>query len=113
MLIEVFDSAFKSLVDPASELTKLAGGFMFTEGPIWDRSKQCLYFSDIPANTMFAYSKTDGVTVKRKPSDNCNGNTIDHVRDYLQNRVDDRWTARTSNHHKQLSLACQDRGRHR
>ena len=78
MLIEVFDSAFKALVDPASELAKLAGGFMFTEGPIWDRSRHCLYFSDIPANTLYAYSNTDGLIVKRSPSDNCNGNTIDH-----------------------------------
>jgi len=78
MLTEAYDSAFKTLVDPAAGLTNLAGGFMFTEGPVWDRSKQCLYFSDIPANTIYCYSQASGISVLRKPSNNANGNTIDH-----------------------------------
>jgi gluconolactonase len=83
MLIDVFDSTFKALVDPASELTKLAGGFMFTEGPVWDRIRECLYFSDIPANMMYRYTAAEGITAKRNPSNNCNGMTIDPQRRLL------------------------------
>jgi gluconolactonase len=76
-MIEVFEPELKALLDPAAELTRLATGFQFTEGPIWDRSKNCLYFSDIPANTMYRYSKATEVEVQRKPSNNSNGMTID------------------------------------
>ena len=79
MLIDIFDNSVKALIDPASELTKVASGFIFTEGPIWDRSCQMLHFSDIPANTMYSWSAATGVTVKRKPSNNTNGNTLDHA----------------------------------
>jgi gluconolactonase len=52
MKIEKYDAALDDLISPSAELELLANGFQFTEGPIWDEQRQCLYFSDIPANTM-------------------------------------------------------------
>ena len=77
MTIEIFEHVAETLVDPTSELKKLADGFQFTEGPVWDYANQRLYFSDIPANTMYRYSENKGVEVYRKPSNFSNGLTID------------------------------------
>jgi gluconolactonase len=77
MTIQVFEPEMQKLIDPAAEATCLANGFMFTEGPVWDRRQGCVYFSDIPANTLYRYSKADGVSIKRKPSNNSNGMTLD------------------------------------
>lgn len=77
MIIEKFDAALDDLISPSVELEQLATGFRFTEGPIWDRGKQCLYFSDIPANTMYRYSQQSGVQVYRQPSNFSNGLTLD------------------------------------
>ncbi|NLF01815.1 MAG: SMP-30/gluconolactonase/LRE family protein [Anaerolineales bacterium] len=70
----------KSLIEPGDpEL--LATDFQFTEGPVW-HPQGCLLFSDIPANRIYRWSPTDGVTVWREPSANANGLTLDG-----QNRV--------------------------
>ena len=55
MNVEVFKPEMKNLIEPAAELERLAQGFIFTEGPVWDYANRCLYFSDIPANTMYRY----------------------------------------------------------
>jgi gluconolactonase len=77
MKIEKHDDALDDLISESAELEKLASGFQFTEGPIWDKAKKCLYFSDIPANTMYRFSHETGVQVYRKPSNFSNGLTLD------------------------------------
>lgn len=72
----IFDPLFKELIDPKSEFELLAKGFIFTEGPVWHSEEKCLYFSDIPANTIFKYSDEHGVTIYRKPSQYSNGLTL-------------------------------------
>lgn len=62
------DPALDRLVAPDAVLEKIAGGFEFTEGPIWMRDNT-LVFSDIPANTIYRYSPPDGrITEFLKPS---------------------------------------------
>jgi gluconolactonase len=71
---------FAKCVDTASaKLTKLAGGMKFIEGPVWvpDGGDGYLVFSDIPANELKKWSKADGLTTFRQPSDMVNGNTLD------------------------------------
>ncbi len=58
-----------------SDLQKLAGGFQFTEGPMW-HPDGFLIFSDIPGDTIFAL-KEGKAEVYRKPSGNSNGLTFD------------------------------------
>jgi len=67
-----------SLIVPEdSELEKLATGFQFTEGPVWNASEGSLLFSDIPANRIYRWSEDEGVTIFREPSGNSNGLTYD------------------------------------
>jgi gluconolactonase len=55
------------------ELEKLADGFLFTEGPLWDRRGQRLLFSDIPGNRIVQWSRAAGTAVFRAPSNMTNG----------------------------------------
>src|SRR5262245_45749292 len=48
MAVIVERDDFASLVDPGAELTLLASGYVFTEGPVWNVKEQALYYSDIP-----------------------------------------------------------------
>lgn len=60
--------ALKDLIDPTIGVELVADGFRFTEGPVWFREDGCLVFSDIPANTMYRWCPSTGVSVFRKPS---------------------------------------------
>ena len=41
---------FSDLIDLDAPVDRLAGGFTFTEGPIWHPRDQFLLFSDMPAD---------------------------------------------------------------
>lgn len=68
---------FDDIVPKGAKFEKVASGFVFTEGPVWNASKKCLYFSDIPSNIMRRWSKDKGIEVFREPSGKSNGLTID------------------------------------
>ena len=59
------------------KVERLATGFQFTEGPLWNSTGKFLLFSDIPANRIFRWSPEKGVDVFREPSGNSNGLTYD------------------------------------
>src|ERR1700754_2989879 len=65
--IQRLDPALDNLVPPGAEIEKLAGGFIFTEGPIWFRAGYLL-FSDIPANTIYKWNPNGEVNLFRMPS---------------------------------------------
>ena len=76
--IEVKDNAVRQLIPEGAVVEQLAGGFDFTEGPVWLGNQ--LLFSDIPRNRiirwkMLAYGPE--VTTFRTPSGNSNGLTFD------------------------------------
>lgn len=50
------DSALDVIVPPNPKIFKLAEGFKFTEGPVWDRNGGFLLFSDPNNNTIYKYS---------------------------------------------------------
>jgi len=75
--IEVFDPAFKDVLSEDSAVRPIAGGFQFTEGPVWIGEGQCLLFSDIPADTIFRWAEGQGHSIWRQPSRSANGNTVD------------------------------------
>lgn len=77
MVIEVYEAAAKDLVETTAEVEKLGDGFQFTEGPVWHVGEQCLYFSDIPANSQYRYSAAKGIERYRQPSHFSNGLTLD------------------------------------
>jgi gluconolactonase len=77
MSIEVNSPKLNELVDPDATVETLASGFTFTEGPIWNKAEQCLYFSDMPADIRRRWSEADGISEVRNPSNKCNGMTYD------------------------------------
>jgi len=60
------DPAFDALVPPNAQIEKLAGGFTFTEGPIW-RPSGALWFSDVIGNVVRQWSPDGRVTEVLKP----------------------------------------------
>lgn len=68
---------FAKIVPNGSELEKLATGFMFTEGPIWNAADGYLLFSDIPGNKIRKWTPAGGIEIFRKPSGKSNGLTLD------------------------------------
>lgn len=62
------DPAFDALVAPEALIEVVAEGHDWAEGPLWDRERECLLYSDVPRNTIYAWSETKGATVFLKPS---------------------------------------------
>ena len=60
--IERLDPALDSLVAPTAAIEKVAGGFKFTEGPLW-RPDGTLWFSDVPGNVVRSLTPDGKVTV--------------------------------------------------
>jgi gluconolactonase len=64
------DPALDAIVPPNPKIFKLAEGFKFTEGPVWDRKGGFLLFSDPNSNTIYKYSPEGNgqLTVLREKS---------------------------------------------
>lgn len=78
---DVHDKSFHKLVPEEAAVEQIAGGFGFTEGPVW--CGDCLLFSDIPNNRIVRYrrlSEGPEITTFRTPSGNSNGLTLDKSR---------------------------------
>jgi len=75
--IEQIKKEFSNLIDPKTPIEKIADGFSFTEGPIWDDDNNRLLFSDIPSNRIFSWSEKLGISTYRSPSNFSNGLTFD------------------------------------
>jgi gluconolactonase len=61
------DPALDNLISPSAKVEKVAGGFGFTEGPLWVRRDGSLLFSDLPNNAIMQWTQDGKVTVFRKP----------------------------------------------
>jgi gluconolactonase len=68
--IEVLSPEMERFAGSASKIEVLAGGFTWTEGPVWiaDDGGGHLLFSDIPRNSIFSWSKSRGVELFMSPS---------------------------------------------
>jgi gluconolactonase len=66
MTITRLDSAFDRLVPPDARVEKVAGGFTFTEGPLWRPSGQ-LWFSDVVGNVVRQWSPDGKVVELMRP----------------------------------------------
>lgn len=74
---EIVHPDFQELVDVHVQPELIRDGFEFTEGPVWHARDRCLYFSDIPADTLYRYTEKAGVEVVYHPSGYSNGLTLD------------------------------------
>jgi gluconolactonase len=77
MSFEITSPRFRELLPAGTALEKLADGFQFTEGPLWDAREGCLRFSDILGNRIYRWSPREGAAVWREPSGMSNGLTFD------------------------------------
>jgi len=62
------DPRFDALVPKGAKLEKIANGFIWVEGPVWDKKERALVFSDIPTNTVYRWREGEGVKPFLKPS---------------------------------------------
>jgi gluconolactonase len=60
--IERLDPALDALVAPGAAIEKVAGGFKFTEGPLW-RPDGTLWFSDVQGNVVRSLTPAGKITV--------------------------------------------------
>jgi gluconolactonase len=68
--LESIDPRFDDLVSPAAEIEVLAGGFNWSEGPVWIPGADYLLFSDVPENIIYRWSERDSLEPWLEPSGN-------------------------------------------
>ncbi len=68
------DPAFNSLVPSGSQIEKIAGGFTFTEGPLW-RPQGVLWFSDVIGNVVRQWNP-DGIVKEILRPGGYDGNSL-------------------------------------
>jgi gluconolactonase len=73
---EAINPSFWNLFDRKAQLTKLASGFGFTEGPVWDKSGY-LWVSDETLNKIFKVSTVTGQKQEIISLGDPDGNTYD------------------------------------
>jgi gluconolactonase len=62
------DARFDALIPPNTMVEKIADGFAWVEGPVWNRKENYLLFSDVINNTIFKWQAGNSTSVFLKPS---------------------------------------------
>ena len=70
-------SAIPGVIADGVRLARVAGGFTFTEGPIWHPTGHWLVFSDIAESIQYRWTPAGDLSVFRRPSNQANGNCFD------------------------------------
>jgi gluconolactonase len=81
------DPRLDALIGAEASIEKVAGGFDWAEGPVWQKSDKRLLFSDIPKNMVWQWSPVSGLKPflyhsgytgieKRGGESGCNGLTL-------------------------------------
>ncbi|MDG3003921.1 SMP-30/gluconolactonase/LRE family protein [Paludisphaera mucosa] len=66
--IERLDPALDRLIPPGARVERIAEGFDWSEGTVWDSTVGRLLFSDVPENVVHQWMKAKGTSVALKPS---------------------------------------------
>ncbi|MEM8601305.1 MAG: SMP-30/gluconolactonase/LRE family protein [Bacteroidota bacterium] len=101
--LPVVAQPMSSPVPEGAEAERVAAGFQFVEGPVWKDG--AVLFSDIPGNTVYAYTDADGVTPYLHPSGHSNGLALDTEGRLLLAQHGRRQLARLDAPHVQTTLA--------
>jgi gluconolactonase len=113
--IERNDPAIDKLIARDAVLQKLAEGFTWAEGPVWDKRQKCLLFSDVPQNVVFKWKEGVGTREYLHPSGytgskprggepGSNGLTIDSEGRLVLCEHGDRRIGRLEKNHKKTPL---------
>ena len=63
-----YSSKLDDIISEKAQVEVIAQGFIWCEGPLWVEKEQMLLFSDVPANTIYKWTKQKGKEVYLKPS---------------------------------------------
>lgn len=66
--IEWMTDGARGLFPDGAHLESLASGYTWSEGPVWDRVRNRLYFSDVPGNICWTWSEAGGAQEFLNPS---------------------------------------------
>lgn len=66
--IERIDASLDAIVDSNAKAEIIAGGFEWSEGPLWVEKEQMLLFSDVPRDTIYKWTAAKGKEVYLTPS---------------------------------------------
>jgi gluconolactonase len=77
MNVEIRNRRFTAVVGADVAFEKVGSGCIFTEGPLWHPYEKFLLFSDIPGDKIRRWSRAEGITTFRTPSNMANGLTYD------------------------------------
>ncbi len=66
--IERLNPAFDQLIATDAKIEKLAEGFTWAEGPVWDVRHHQLLFSDVPKNIVYKWKEGETYNIFLKPS---------------------------------------------
>ena len=99
----------QSPVSSDAEVEKIAEGFEFVEGPVWMDSS--LLFSDIPANTIYQWTESDGIREFLSPSGQSNGLALDSAGHLLLAQHAERQVARLQENGTWTALATEYQGK--
>jgi len=94
----------------STEMVRIAGGFQFTEGPVWHPDGYLL-FSDIPADTIYRLVPGEMPEVWRRPSGHSNGLTFDRQGRLIACEHGNRRVSRTEADGQVVALAAHYRGK--
>ena len=74
-MLSDFDGRLSELVDSQARPERLATGYRFLEGPVWNAAERYLLFCDWQDHRIQKWSERDGVTVFREGSNSATGLT--------------------------------------
>ncbi|MFO1127531.1 MAG: SMP-30/gluconolactonase/LRE family protein [Rhodospirillales bacterium] len=66
--VERCDQRFDRLLGAAPRPEVVAEGYLWAEGPVWDRTQDCLLFSDVKANRIYRWDAENGAAQFLAPS---------------------------------------------
>lgn len=67
-VIEKMHPALDAVVDVRAEVTMIADGFQWVEGPVWIEKDKMLLFSDVMQNSIYKWTAQKGAVLYLKPS---------------------------------------------
>jgi gluconolactonase len=66
--VEFFEPSAARFFQTVPTWEVLGEGYTWSEGPAWDPVREALYFTDVPENIAYRWTKADGVTEWMNPS---------------------------------------------
>lgn len=66
--IERLDPELDNILPASAQIEVIAEGYDWSEGPVWIDHHKMLLFSDIPRNTVYKWTESEGAEVYLKPS---------------------------------------------